>query len=134
MRVETFTPDDVMRPIGPYSHIAMARPFVWISGTAGVDPATGRVVGPDAYSQSRQILRSFRTMLAHVGAAMEQVTHVQVFLKHIDDFEAMNRAYAEEFGAHRPARTVIGVSDLPKKDALLTMNLTAVVDDAIDPL
>jgi 2-iminobutanoate/2-iminopropanoate deaminase len=112
----------------------MARPLLWISGTAGVDPATGRVVGSDAYSQARQILRSFRTMLAGVGAGMDQVTHVQVFLKRMDDFEEMNRAYAEEFGAHRPARTVIGVSDLPKKDALLTMNLTAVVDDAIDPL
>lgn len=50
MRVETFTPDGVMRPIGPYSHVAKAGPFVWISGTAGVDPVTGHLAGPDAYS------------------------------------------------------------------------------------
>src|SRR5262249_42954061 len=90
MRVETFTPHDVMRPIGPYSHIAKAGPLVWISGTAGVDPATGQLAGPDACSQARQILRSVRTLLAGIGAGMEQVTHVQVFLKRMDDFEAMN--------------------------------------------
>lgn len=44
-----------------------------------------------------------------------------------EDFHEMNRAYAEEFGSHLPARTVIGVADLPKKGALMTMNLTAFV-------
>jgi 2-iminobutanoate/2-iminopropanoate deaminase len=51
---------------------------------------------------------------------------VNVFLKDVRDFEEMNRAYVESMGAHRPARTVIGVNDLPKAGALLTMNLTAV--------
>lgn len=37
----------------------------------------------------------------------------------------MNRAYAERMGDHRPARTAIGVKDLPKPGVLLTMNLTA---------
>ena len=57
---------------------------------------------------------------------MEQVVHVHVFLKRIEDFEAMNRAYREEFGEHLPARTVVAVTDLPKPGALLTMNLNAV--------
>jgi len=42
------------------------------------------------------------------------------------DFDAMNAAYAERMGDHRPARTAIGVSDLPKPGIRLTMNLTAV--------
>jgi 2-iminobutanoate/2-iminopropanoate deaminase len=42
------------------------------------------------------------------------------------DFEEMNRAYIEVLGDHRPARTVIGVHELPKPGVLLTMNLTAV--------
>jgi 2-iminobutanoate/2-iminopropanoate deaminase len=68
MKVETFTPANVMKPIGPYSHIARAGSFIAISGTAGVDPATGDFAGPDAYSQARQILRSFRSMLEGVGS------------------------------------------------------------------
>jgi 2-iminobutanoate/2-iminopropanoate deaminase len=130
MKVETFTPDSVMKPIGPYSHIAKAGPFIAISGTAGVDPATGQLAGPDVSSQTRQILRSFRTLLEGVGSSMGQVLHIHVFLKSIDDFEEMNRAYREELGDILPARTVVAVSDLPKKGALLTMNLSAVAGDA----
>lgn len=130
MKVSTFTPSNVMSPIGPYSHIAKAGPFISISGTAGVNPTTGQVAGPDVYSQARQILESFRTMLEGVGSNISQVMHVQVFLLNIADFEEMNRAYREVFSDHQPARTVIGVSALPKSGALLTMNLTAVADDA----
>jgi 2-iminobutanoate/2-iminopropanoate deaminase len=129
MQVETFTPANVMQPIGPYSHIARAGSFITISGTAGIDPATGDFAGPDAYSQARQILRSFRSMLESVGSDLEHVLHVNVFLKNVADFEDMNRAYREAFGSHLPARTAVAVSDLPKKGALLTMNLTAVTRD-----
>ena len=129
MKVERFTPANAPKPIGPYSHVTKAGPFISISGTAGVDPSTGELAGPDAYAQARQILRSFRTMLEGVGSSMNQVLHVHVFLINIDDFEEMNRAYREEFGNHLPARTVIGVSALPKKGALLTMNLSAVAND-----
>jgi 2-iminobutanoate/2-iminopropanoate deaminase len=127
MKVETFTPGNVMKPIGPYSHIARAGSFIAISGTAGVDPATGQLAGPDVYSQTRQIIRSFRTMLATVESDLEHVLHIHVFLKRVEDFEEMNRAYREEITGPLPARTVVAVAGLPKPGALLTMNLTAVV-------
>jgi 2-iminobutanoate/2-iminopropanoate deaminase len=66
-------------------------------------------------------------MLESVGSDLNHVVHVNVFLKDVRDFEEMNRAYVQMMGEHRPARTVIGVNDLPKGGALLTMNLTAVV-------
>ncbi len=50
-KVEWFTPAGTMAPIGPYSHIAKVGQFITISGTAGVDPATGDLVGPDVASQ-----------------------------------------------------------------------------------
>jgi 2-iminobutanoate/2-iminopropanoate deaminase len=125
--VETSTPPNTPAPIGPYSHIAKVGSFIAIGGTAGVDPETGELAGADVFSQTKRILESFRVMLASVGSDLEHVVHVNVFLKDVRDFEEMNRAYVEAMGAHRPARTVIGVNDLPKTGALLTMNLTAVV-------
>ena len=68
-------------------------------------------------------------MLSSVGSDLEHVVHVNVFLRRMSDFEAMNEAYVEKMGDHRPARTVIGVSELPKPGVLLTMNLTAVTID-----
>ncbi len=125
-QVETSTPPDTPVPIGPYHHIAKVGAFISIGGTAGVDPRSGQLAGPDVYSQTKQILASFRVMLESVGSDLDHVVHLNVFLKHMRDFDEMNEAYVEVMGVHRPARTVIGVSELPKPGVLLTMNLTAV--------
>jgi 2-iminobutanoate/2-iminopropanoate deaminase len=124
--VETSTPANTPNPIGPYNHIAKIGPFITIGGTAGVDPATGQLAGSDTYSQAKQILESFEVMLRSVGSDLNHVMHINVFLKNMRDFDEMNRAYLDIMGNHRPARTVIGVSELPKPGVLLTMNLTAV--------
>ena len=126
MKVETSTPPQTPTPIGPYSHIAKVGQFLTIGGTAGFDPATGQLAGSTAYAQAKRILASFRVMLQSAGSDLDHVIHVNVFLKSMDDFDEMNRAYVEMMGAHRPARTVIGVTDLPKPGILMTMNLTAV--------
>ena len=128
-RVETLTPPNTPKPIGPYSHIAKVGQNISIGGTAGFDPATGALVGADVASQTRRILESFRVMLASVDSDLAHVVHVHVFLRDMADFEAMNAAYVEAMGAHRPARTVIGVAELPKPGVRVTMNLTAVTRD-----
>jgi 2-iminobutanoate/2-iminopropanoate deaminase len=125
-KVATSTPANTPQPIGPYNHIAKVGQFISIGGTAGVDPATGELAGPDVYSQTKQILESFEVMLESVESDLNHVIHVNVFLKDMRDFESMNRAYIEKMGEHRPARTVIGVNELPKPGVRLTMNLTAV--------
>jgi len=125
-RVQTSTPANTPPPIGPYNHIAKVGEFITIGGTAGVNPATAKLAGPDAYSQTKQILDTFRVMLESVGSDLNHVIHINVFLEQMLDFEEMNRAYVEKMGDHRPARTVIGVNELPKPGVKLTMNLTAV--------
>ena len=130
-RVETSTLPNTPRPIGPYSHIAKVGQFISIGGTAGVNPATGDLAGSDVYSQTKQILESFKVMLESVESDLNHVFHVNVFLKDMQDFERMNRAYIERMGHHRPARTVIGVNELPKPGVLLTMNLTAVTKEQV---
>jgi 2-iminobutanoate/2-iminopropanoate deaminase len=128
-RVETSTPPNTPTPIGPYNHIAKVGPYISVGGTAGVNPSTGQLAGPDVYSQAKQILESFRVMLESVESDLDHIVHVNVFLKEMGDFEEMNRAYVEVMRDHRPARTVIGVNELPKPGVLLTMNLTAVTKE-----
>ena len=124
--VETFTPENTPKPIGPYNHIAKVGQLISIGGTAGVNPATGQLAGSDIYGQTKQILQSFQVMLESVDSDLRHVIHINVFLKKMSDFDEMKRAYIELMGDHRPARTVIGVNELPKPGVLLTMNLTAV--------
>jgi 2-iminobutanoate/2-iminopropanoate deaminase len=128
-KVETSTPPNTPTPIGPYSHVAKVGQHITIGGTAGFDPATGRLAGPDVGAQAAKIIDSFAVMLESVGSDLEHVVHVNVFLLDMGDFEAMNAAYVEKMGEHRPARTVIGVRQLPKAGLRVTMNLTAVTRD-----
>ncbi len=125
-RIETLTPPNTPTPIGPYNHVAKVGEHIWIGGTAGVDPATGLLAGVDVATQTKQILKSFKVMLAAVGSDLDHAVHINIFLKSMADFEDMNAAYTEIMGEHRPARTVVAVSELPKPGVLLTMNLTAV--------
>lgn len=127
--VETSTPPNTPKPIGPYDHIAKVGTFITIGGTAGVNPETGLLAGDDVASQTKQILTSFKVMLESVNSDLEHVVHINIFLKNMSDFDAMNRAYIEMMGDHRPARTVIGVNELPKPGVLLTMNMTAVTKE-----
>jgi 2-iminobutanoate/2-iminopropanoate deaminase len=128
-KVETSTPPNTPEPIGPYNHIARVGQFITIGGTAGIDPATSQLAGSDVYAQTKQILQSFKVMLESVNSDLEHIVHINVFLKEMRDFERMNQAYVEQMADHRPARTVIGVNELPKPGVRLTMNLTAVTKD-----
>ena len=127
--VQTSTPANTPEPIGPYNHIAKVGSTITIGAAAGVNPATGQLAADDVQSQTRQILDNFQVMLESVGSDLAHVVHINVFLDRMADFEAMNAAYIDKMGDHRPARTVIGVRELPKPGVLLTMNLTAVTCD-----
>ena len=83
-KVEFSTPANTMKPIGPYSHIAKVGDFITIGATAGVDPVSGRLAGPDIASQTLQILDAFEIMLASVGSDLAHVIHINVFLKKVD--------------------------------------------------
>lgn len=115
-----------MKPIGPYSHIAKTGQFITIGGTAGVDPSTGQLVGPGIAEQTRQIVDAFEVMLNSVNSDLDHILHINVFLLDMQEFRAMNTAYIAKMGNRRPARTAIGVAALPKLDARVTMNLTAI--------
>ncbi len=122
-RVETTLFD----PIGPYSHAVRAGNQVFVSGTPGVDPATGQLAGPAAYEQAAQAIRNVLALVADAGGMERDIVHVQVNLVDVADFADMNRAYAEHFTQPYPARTVIGIAALPKPGARLTLNAVAVL-------
>ena len=74
-------------------------------GHSRFDPATGQLAGADVGAQTRQILKSFIVMLEAVGSDLDHITHINIFLTHMSDFEAMNAAYVEIMGiADRRAR------------------------------
>ena len=91
----------------------MVRAGEWlvVSGQVGVHG--GSVVDGGVAAQTRQALANLRGHLEAEGAALYHVVKTTVFVRHISDFPAMNAAYAEVFGDHRPARSTVAVAGLP---------------------
>ena len=73
----------------------------------------GTIIDGGVPEQTRQVLANLAAVLATEGATLAQVVKTTVYLRHIEDFAAMNAVYAEVFGESRPARATVGVAGLP---------------------
>jgi 2-iminobutanoate/2-iminopropanoate deaminase len=100
--------------IGPYSQAIVAGGFVFVSGQLPVDPATGTLLTGDIGAMTRQIFANLEAVLTAAGSSLAKVAKVTVFLADMNDFQAMNAAYAEFFPATPPARSTVQVARLPR--------------------
>ena len=98
-------------PVGPYTPIVRAGDWLVVSGQVGL--RDGRLVDGGMADQLRQAIENLRGLLEQEGASLSNVVKTTVFLRHMSDYGPMNEAYMEAFGDHRPARSAIGVGDLP---------------------
>ena len=97
------------KPQGPYSTVVRAGDFLFLSGQGPVDPETGLMQSEaTVQEQTRLVLKNLQTVLRGCGADLEDVVKCSVFLLDVNDFAAMNEAYAEVFGATKPSRTTVG--------------------------
>lgn len=109
--------------IGPYSQAVAAHSFVFCSGQLGIHPESGSLAeGID--NQTRQALANMKAVLEAAGSSLERVVKTTIFLKNIENFSAVNKVYGEFFRSHRPARSTVEVSNLPK-GALVEIECTA---------
>jgi 2-iminobutanoate/2-iminopropanoate deaminase len=103
------------KPIGPYSPAVQVGNFLFVSGQIGMNPDTQALAGSDIASQTRQALENLKAVLHKAGYDSSNVIQCNVFLKDINDFQAMNLVYGGYFSEHSyPARTTVEVSNLPR--------------------
>jgi 2-iminobutanoate/2-iminopropanoate deaminase len=103
-------------PIGPYSPIVSAGPWLITSGQLGLDPGPAgppALVEGGAPEQLTQALANAADLLSDHGAGLTDVVKTLVFVTDMGTFAAVNEAYVAAFGDHRPARSVVEVSALP---------------------
>jgi 2-iminobutanoate/2-iminopropanoate deaminase len=113
--------------IGPYSQAIVFGDFIFCSGQIALDPITSQIVGDDIESQTMQVFANIKAVLFSEGLSLDRVVKCTVFMKNLDDFAKMNQVYGKEFGMHRPARSTVQVTRLPK-DVLIEIECIAVKD------
>ena len=99
------------KPVGPYTPIVRAGDWLVVSGQVGA--VDGKLVAGGVREQLAQSLANLRALLESQGASLTDVVKTTVFLRHMTDFAAVNEVYVDAFGDHRPARSAIGVAELP---------------------
>lgn len=99
------------KAIGPYSQATVANGMLYISGTAGVDPVTGKLQeGIEA--QTEQAIKNIAAILKEAGTDFSKVVKTTCFLYDMKDFAAFNGIYEKAF-ISKPARSCVAVKELP---------------------
>ncbi len=110
--------DSAPKAIGPYSQAVTANGLIYTSGQIALDPASGNLVTDSFEAQVRRVFQNLDAVLRAAGTDFSRVLKATVYLTDLANFQALNAIYAEVFGDHKPARTTVGVSQLPKGAAV----------------
>ena len=113
-------------PIGPYSQAILAGNTLFISGQIPYDGAMN-YAGDDISDQAHQVMKNLQAVLEATGMNFDQVTKTSIFLKSMDDFNAVNTVYGSYIGEDAPARETVEVSRLPK-DVKVEISMIALKD------
>jgi 2-iminobutanoate/2-iminopropanoate deaminase len=120
--------DSAPAALGPYSQAIIANGFVFCSGTAGIDPATG-AVADGIEAQAEQALRNLDAILTAAGASLETLVKTTIFYQNVDDFAAINAVYVRYMPDPPPARSAPANVNLPR-GLLISIDAIAVVPTA----
>lgn len=113
-----------------YSRALRVGPFVFVTGTMAAD-ASGAIVGVgDAAAQTRYAFEKMAAALEQCGASMPDVVRTRMYLTDISDQAAVGAVHREFFGDIRPCATMVEVSALATPDALIEIEIDAIVPEA----
>jgi len=111
---------------GPYSPGIKVGNTIYISGQG---PAPGT---KDITQQTKTTLENIKKIIEAAGGTISDIVKTTVFLKNIQDFRKMNKAYESFFNENGvsetfPARTTIEISNLPLATMLIEIDAIAVI-------
>lgn len=111
--------------IGPYSQGIAVNGLVFFSGQIALT-TKGNFVNDSVEAETNQIFKNIEALLVDQGITKKQVVKCTVFLTSMNDFTMVNEMYANFFGDHKPARSCVAVSELPR-NAKVEIELIAIL-------
>ncbi|MCU1299733.1 MAG: Endoribonuclease [Candidatus Sulfotelmatobacter sp.] len=121
-------------PRGKYPHVKRAGDFLFVSGTsarraddtiAGAEVDSMGTTRLDIRVQTRAVIENIRDILRSCGAELQDLVEISTFLVSMEDFAGYNEVYGEFFGYDGPARTTVGVRQLPHPHLLIEIRAMA---------
>ena len=97
----------------PYNQAIRVGELVFVAGQLGISRETGELAGDGVGEQTKQIMQNLGAILEAAGSSLGQLLKTTVFLVDLADFGGMNEVYATHVGEQPPARSTVGISQLP---------------------
>lgn len=105
------------KAIGPYVHANIVGNLVFTSGQIGIDPEDGKLE-EELEEQIHFALSNLSEVLKTAGSNLNQVVKTTIYLSDMDNFQTVNKIYAQYFKENLPARTAYEVARLPLNAAI----------------
>ena len=96
MKREVIQTNNAPGAIGPYSQGIAVGDFVYTSGQIPLNPSTGELV-TDIKLATKQSMENVKAILESAGTSLDNVIKTSIFLKDLNDFEAVNEVYGTYF-------------------------------------
>ena len=130
-RLVRVNPETVAPPIGGYSHSVRVEAdgvaWIYVSGQLAIDPS-GTFVGiGDLRAQTEQVFGNLARILEANGATFNDVVKIQTFVTTLEDLAGMREVRARYLPQEPPASTAVQVVALVVPEALIEVDLVAVV-------
>jgi len=127
--MKTLLPDGWPQPKGFAHGIVADGRTIWVAGQIGMDAAGTMAAGLAA--QVEQALRNIVTVLSAAGASPDQVVRLTWYMTDLTQYEAqlkeIGQAYRRVMGRHFPTMSVIGITRLVERTALVEIEATAML-------
>ena len=111
-KLRAISTDRAPKPVGPFSQAIKANGFVFVAGITARDPKTGQVIEDDITRQTELVMENIKVILEAAGSSLDRTVKTTVYLKDMNDFDAMGKVYSRYFPTHPPARATIEVARL----------------------
>ncbi len=130
--IEIIATPDAPAAIGPYAQAVKVNDMIFVSGQLPYNPKNREFVSGGIEAQTEQVLLNIRSILEEGGAHLDDIVKVTIYMKDLENFEAMNEVYELFFPNNEnstnllPARSTVEVSRLPR-DAQIEIDAIAVI-------
>jgi len=123
-QMEAITTKNAPQALGPYSQAIKVGEYLFLSGQIPINPASNKVEAVGIKEQTRQVMDNIRSILESEELGLENIVKTTIFITDMEQFSIVNEEYGAILGSHRPARSTIEVSRLPK-DVLIEIEAIA---------
>jgi 2-iminobutanoate/2-iminopropanoate deaminase len=122
----------IRKPVGVFSQATVVEAkgkLVFISGMTARRP-DGSIAGiGDITEQTRQVCENIKAAVEAAGGTLDDVCRVDVYVRNMEQFEAIHKVRSQYFKPPLPASTMVEVTKMVSPEYLIEINAIAVVAD-----